>query len=195
MEKAFRLFIYLTIVATLFACGKIELPTNDDDSQEKPGTGGQEQPDDGDFLTVSQLQLTGTGTFVAVVGYIVGYVPSGKISNAKFTAEDAVETNIVIADSPDESDPKCCAAVQLVKGSFLREALNLASYPENLHRCVCLFGTVQDYYGAPGLKQCEDFLWMDEEEDNGGEEDEPSDKPSVVFVPLLAEPAEVLVGD
>ena len=66
MEKAFRLLIYLTIAATLAACGKIELPTNDDDSQEKPGTGGQEQPDDGDFLTVSQLQLTGTGTFVAV---------------------------------------------------------------------------------------------------------------------------------
>ena len=90
-----------------------------------------------------------------VCGYIVGYIKGQSIQRATFAAGD-VATNIVLADSPDETNPDRCIAVQLTTSSNLskstREALNLATHPENLGRQVTLYGNIDKYMGTLGIK-------------------------------------------
>lgn len=95
---------------------------------------------------------------VYACGYIVGYVKGANIKQTVFGIDKAVETNIVIADSPDETDYNNCIAVQLSTTSDrhrqAREALNLANHPENYKKQFILFGNITDsngYMGARGL--------------------------------------------
>ena len=98
-----------------------------------------------------------------VHGFIVGFVAKNKnsIAHAVFSSGD-VETNIVIADSPDEIDYNNCIAVQLSTSSKgqkeVREGLNLFAHPENLGAHVILHGTVTKYMGTLGLKSVNDAV-------------------------------------
>ncbi|MBQ8710258.1 MAG: hypothetical protein IJ550_06765 [Bacteroidaceae bacterium] len=98
-----------------------------------------------------------------VRGFIVGFVAKNKnsIAHAVFSSGD-VETNIVIADSPDEIDYNNCIAVQLSTSSKgqkeVREGLNLFAHPENLGAYVILHGTVTKYMGTLGLKSVNDAV-------------------------------------
>lgn len=90
-------------------------------------------------------------------GYIVGFINGNSINKAIFGAiECTVETNILLADSPDEADYNKCIAVQLSTSSNntknVREALNLKNHPENIGKCVMLFGNVEKYMGQMGIK-------------------------------------------
>lgn len=99
-----------------------------------------------------------------VEGYIVGYIKKQghSMANTIFSTGD-VETNIVIADSPTESDPMNCIAIQLTqdssKSQSTREALNLSSHPENLHRKVIIFGNIETYMSTLGLKNARQYLF------------------------------------
>ena len=91
----------------------------------------------------------------SVKGYIVGYVRKNKntISQTSFKLVLPSETNIVLADSPEEKDYNNCIAVELSKNHIeTRNALNLKDHPENLHRCVIVEGTIEIYMGALGVK-------------------------------------------
>lgn len=98
-----------------------------------------------------------------VRGFIVGFVAKNKnsIAHAVFSSGD-VETNIVIADSPDEIDYHNCISVQLSNSSKgqkeVREGLNLSAHPENLGAYVILHGTVTKYMGTLGLKSVNDAV-------------------------------------
>ena len=98
-----------------------------------------------------------------VRGFIVGFVAKNKnsIVHAVFSSGD-VETNIIIADSPDEIDYHNCIAVQLSTSSKgqkeVREGLNLFAHPENLGAYVILHGTVTKYMGTLGLKSVNDAV-------------------------------------
>lgn len=91
-----------------------------------------------------------------IVGYIVGYIDGNKLteSSAVFSYGD-VETNILLADSPDVVDYKMCIPVQLSKsGSYgdVRAALNLKYNTDIIGRKVKIRGAVTKYMGVPGLK-------------------------------------------
>ncbi|MCI6295493.1 MAG: DUF6359 domain-containing protein [Bacteroidales bacterium] len=197
MKKVCCLFCFLMLLGSIVSCGKLELPTTDEEQQEKPDTGEDELPDD--FCSVADLKPLEKGHYVAVAGYIVGFVPSGKIGNMVFGTKNAVETNVVIADSPDETNPQNCAAVQLMKNTYVRDEVNLSFFPDNLHRLICVFGMVDEYYGAPGLKNCDAYQWLDEEDDDDdgevGEGEDDSEASQKCFFPVLDIPAEVLEGD
>ncbi len=93
-----------------------------------------------------------------VKGYIVGTVPSGS-SISSFTTdagEKASATNLFIADSQSETDYNACIPVQLPKGE-VREGLNLKDNPTNLGKTVVLAGTLNKYFGAPGVKSVTEF--------------------------------------
>lgn len=95
-----------------------------------------------------------------VKGYIVGYVSSNDISSTSFTSSGAKETNIVLADNPNETDYTKCIAVQLSTSSSYkatREALNLKANPGNLGRCVTVMGTLEKYMGRLGLKNTSQY--------------------------------------
>lgn len=88
-----------------------------------------------------------------VTGYIVGSIKKGgkNISSTIFCASD-VASNIVIADSPNETDNKKCVAVELASNSSARTKLNLQDNPDNLHKRILVLGTIEKYMGVLGVK-------------------------------------------
>lgn len=204
----FRAISYLLLLFVLFcnmACEPIELDEKEtSDDTEKPNTDDVDE-DTLAVLTVAELALAADDEYVCVGGYIVGYIPSGSISRTIFSSDGAVETNIVIADSPSEEDYNYCAAMQLTKGSDAREDLNLCDNPGNLGEYVRLYGTkVAKYYYAPGLKPVYDYEWgqADDDDDDGWDDDDDEDDDegdddddsSPVYPKLSTAPAVVLEG-
>ena len=82
-------------------------------------------------------------------GYIVGYTQSP----SKYTKDPAKfdDTNVAIADSPNETNPDKIMPVQLPKGD-VRAAVNVKDHPENIGKKVSLTGTLELYFSSPGLK-------------------------------------------
>lgn len=129
-------------------------------SNEKLGNGGgtvtPEVDNDGSLekpfsvADVRKLNNAKTGTFW-VAGYIVGAVDGKSLADgAKFEAA-AVETNLMIADDADATSVDNVIPVQLPQG-FIREALNLSANPDNLKKKVLLYGSLEAYFGAAGIK-------------------------------------------
>lgn len=103
-------------------------------------------------LTVAQA-MTATGNQY-VKGYIVGYVEGKTISEgATFAAASNATTNLLLADKADEKDANNCIPVQLPAGK-LRDALNL-SVSGILGKQVEIYGSLEKYFGVPGLKNPE----------------------------------------
>lgn len=101
-----------------------------------------------------------------VKGYIVGVI-NVNITNvlsertAQFDGPFEVNTNLIIAMSPDERNWENCATVQLPSGA-VRNALNLVDNPDNLGKLVTIKGqTGEKYCSAYGLRSCEDYNWGD----------------------------------
>ncbi|EOP75216.1 endonuclease/exonuclease/phosphatase [Bacillus cereus VDM006] len=110
-----------------------------------------------------------------VEGYIVGYTES----SSKYTKDPAKfgDTNVAIADSPNETNPEKIMPVQLPKGD-VRTAVNVKDHPENVGKKVQLTGTLELYFNSPGLKSVTAYKFQGETENrvsdvtaspNGGE--------------------------
>ena len=103
-----------------------------------------------------------------VGGFIVGYIPQHQqnISKTVFSA-GSVNTNLVLADSPDEIDHKKCIAIQLTTSTptqqEIREGLNLASHPENLGHYVIVQGNIKKYMSVMGVKEVKNAILFTEE--------------------------------
>lgn len=95
-----------------------------------------------------------------VKGYIVGvyetvsteFVPS-------FTAPFLTNTNLLIADSPDETNLAKCVPVQLPSGA-IRDALNLVTNTDNKGKEVMVLGNLEAYFSQPGVKGVVGY-WLD----------------------------------
>ena len=98
-----------------------------------------------------------SGTSVWVSGYIVGWIADKTIDTAEFNANATIQTNLLIADSPDETDITKCVPVQLPAGA-VRTALNLQSHPENYKQKVSLLGSVEKYFGQAGVKTVTEYV-------------------------------------
>ena len=130
--------------------------TSDDGSG---GGGGTDTPDDGSAgsysnpYTVSAAISNNSGSGKYVKGFIVGWV-SGQVlaEGAHFSADGCdVATNVLIASSASETDLSKCMPVQLPSGA-VRTGLNLKDNPGNYKQEVLLYGNLEKYFGAPGLK-------------------------------------------
>ena len=183
-------YVYIAIVSLLLgSCGKIDLI--DDKSPSKPdgedhGEGMIPSPEATDSCyTVTELAGVADNTIVMVGGYIVGYIPSGSISKTQFTADGAVESNIVIADDCLETDYKKCAPMQLVKGTEARVDENLCEHPENLGQFVVLLGVKNKYYYAAGLKPVQDYMFADIDDGRPEVPDKPEPDTQPVVYPIL----------
>ncbi|MCM1313085.1 MAG: DUF6359 domain-containing protein [Bacteroides sp.] len=100
-----------------------------------------------------------------IAGYIVGYINGTKLTekSAVFAA-GSKETNILIADSPLETDYTQCVPVQLSSNtSYLaaRNALNLKSNPKNIGRKVKLSGCAEKYMGCAGIKNTRKYEFLE----------------------------------
>ncbi len=125
-------------------------------TEDTGGGGGGEQTGVGSYgdpYSVAAAVAAGSGSGVYVKAYIVGYV-SGQVlaDGAHFTADGCdVKTNLLIADSPTETNVANCIPVQLPNGA-VRTGLNLQNNPGNLGKQVLLYGNIEKYFGTTGLK-------------------------------------------
>ena len=120
------------------------------------GGGGGEQTGAGSYgdpYSVAAAVAAGSGSGVYVKAYIVGYVEGQVLADgAHFTADGCnVKTNLLIADSSSETNVANCIPVQLPSGN-VRTGLNLQDNPGNLGKQVLLYGNIEKYFGATGLK-------------------------------------------
>lgn len=184
------LFLLFSLLGV--SCTKLELPdevdkdkTDKDDTPTSPS-----QPDDTDVYSIASLQEVEEGESVLLKGYIVGYVPTSSINKMRFSVEDAVPSNIVLADSPQEKDPSNCAAIQLKKDKDARDDLNLQDNPEMLGKCVLVYGDVATYMGSKGLKDVESYELVE----TGGDDNpsSPSEPSSSIAFPTLSDDAPIV---
>ncbi len=113
-----------------------------------------EEPEEAEEYTVSEAlaAFTGVAKPAVVKGYVVGTV-DGQVydEGCRFSGSAESKTNILIADNADETDHANCMPVQLPSGA-VRNALNLVDNPGNYKKLVTLTGSLEKYFGVPGLK-------------------------------------------
>ena len=85
-----------------------------------------------------------------VIGYIVGCYGSGSKSN--FSRSGVTNTNLALADDPDESNVENTIAIQLPKGS-VREKYNVYDNPSRIGVTkVVITGSIDSYITDEGIK-------------------------------------------
>lgn len=113
-----------------------------------------EEPEEAQEYTVAEAlaAFTGVAKPAVVKGYIVGTV-DGQVyaEGCRFSGTAESKTNILIADNADETDYNNCMPVQLPSGA-VRNALNLVDNADNYKKQVTLTGSLEKYFGVPGLK-------------------------------------------
>ena len=126
---------------------------------EATGAGTLENP----YTAADVISLNATATEAWVKAYIVGQVngaslTSGAEFNAPFSGStntdgtvNAYNTNLLIAMSADVADATQCVPVQLPNGA-LRTGLNLAQNPDMDGKEILLYGSLETYFGAAGVK-------------------------------------------
>lgn len=170
MKKLFALSVVM-VALMLCGCNEIELPSEGSGGKEDDDKENVTAPDSGDTFTIATLCRVDDGEFIALKGYIVGYMPTNTINKVVFNADDAVSTNIVLADRAAETDTKLCAGLQLKAGSDARVDLNLADNPAMLGQCIIAYGYKGTYCNAPGLKQVEVYELVDDDEADDSDDD------------------------
>lgn len=102
---------------------------------------------------------TNQGASKWVTGYIVGVVDGEGMSistESKFDAPYTIKTNVLLADNADETDYNKCFPVQLPTGA-IRDGLNLVDNASLDGAKVTLYGSLEAYFGKPGMKSTSYF--------------------------------------
>lgn len=174
MKKLFALSVVM-VALMLCGCNEIELPSEGSGGKEDDDEENVTAPDSGDTFTIATLSRADDGEFIALKGYIVGYMPTNTMNMVVFNADDAVSTNIVLADRAAETDTKLCAGLQLKAGSDARVDLNLADNPAMLGQRIIVYGYKGAYCNAPGLKQVEVYELVDDDDEADDSDDDSGD--------------------
>lgn len=182
------------------ACEKIELPSDNSGSNNSGGNGGGSVIAPDGILTPTQVLHCPADTIVCVRGYIVGYVGGTSLSRAVFgLPTDAPNTNMLLADTPDEQEISRCLVVELSKNNkdVPREALNLYDHPEHYKRAIMLEGLVREYFKTTGLRDLYYYEWCetlpdDGKDDNPDDPDNPENPDDDIPTPGMDDTPEVI---
>ena len=113
-------------------------------------------------FTVAYAIANNEGSGVWVQGYITGVMETNvNPFEPNFVAPFSTSTNIIIADSPGESNLGNSLIIQLPAGA-VREALNLVNNPGNKGKQVKLLGDLDAYFSQPGMRNTYGY-WLDGE--------------------------------
>jgi hypothetical protein len=152
--------IAVKYVSTDSKAGTIEIQSITVAQGKADNSGGDDDdPPVGDEYTVAQvIAANNPGTKGWVKGYIVGTVKDGstKYEDATFSTDNASQTNLLLADDADCTDRTLCIPVQLPSGN-VRTSLNLKDNAGNYKKFVYLYGSLEKYFGVPGLKSVTEF--------------------------------------
>lgn len=154
LERKFSLLLYIKNAVTEGTPNKWEIMNLK--VGVKPAVSGGTKEDPLTCAEVIALAGSTTGEYY-VKGYIVGILTA--TAKGQFAGTFAVDTNIIIADSSNETDVTKCVSVQLPKGN-LRTDLNLKDNVNNLGKQVLLNGPLVDYYGLNGIKPPKSYEWI-----------------------------------
>lgn len=188
MKKLFALSVVM-VALMLCGCNEIELPSEGSGGKEDDDKENVTAPDSDGTFTIATLSRADDGEFIALKGYIVGYMPTNTINKVVFNADDAVSTNIVLADRAAETDMKLCAGLQLKARSDARVDLNLADNPAMLGQRIIAYGYKGTYCNAPGLKQVEVYELVDDDDsdEDSGDGADSKDDGGELFPTLVTE--------
>ncbi|MBR2863751.1 MAG: hypothetical protein IKB97_09440 [Bacteroidaceae bacterium] len=162
-----KTFFLLLLIALLYSCGKLELPTDGETDEGNGEEENTEQPipiPQNDTLSVAQFrERLEVGEASWLKGYIVGYVEGNSLKQSVFDVPfDGENTNMLLADSPHETDYANCLPVKLANtGSYaFRRELNLYDHPEYLGQYIALLGLKWNYFRTIGVFEIYDYEWL-----------------------------------
>ncbi len=113
-------------------------------------------------FSVANAIANNQGSGVWVQGYITGVMETNVDPFApSFNPPFFTSTNIIIADSPDETNLSNSLIIQLPFGA-IREALNLVDNPAHKGKQVKLLGDLEAYFNQPGMRNTYGY-WLDGE--------------------------------
>lgn len=108
------------------------------------------------YNSTQVLNGSASGTSAYVRGYIVGFIPDKYLNEAKFELPATVQTNVLIADTPGETDYNKCTPLQLPAGS-VRSGVNLQDNPGNMGALLTVVGSIEKYFGVMGVKAITEY--------------------------------------
>ncbi|GEM_PF-743456 len=118
-----------------------------------PGVGSGTQADP---YTVADAIANNSGSDKWVTGYMVGSIDGKTVADASFTTPFTGATNVIIAPTAGETDITKCLIVQLPPGK-VRTDLNLKDNASNHKKTVKIRGSLEAYFGKPGLKSTDAY--------------------------------------
>ena len=174
------LFLTLLTVFTFSSCSDVPAPYDilgEGDVPGLTGDGTKENP-----YNIEAAQQKQDGSIAWVQGYIVGaienvYDDKGEFAGnkASFTAPFTITSNVLIAESPDETNESKCLPVKIKNGSDLANALNLKDHPENKGGVLLIQGELSAGFGKAALINTTAAVFNNKEigEEQGGEDLDP----------------------
>ncbi len=174
------LFLTLLAVFTFSSCSDVPAPYDilgEGDAPGVVGDGTKEKP-----YNIEAAQQKQDGSIAWVQGYIVGaienvYDDKGEFAGnkASFTAPFNITSNVLIAESPDETNESKCLPVKIKNGSDLANALNLKDHPDNKGGLLLIQGELSKGFGKAALINTTAAVFNNQPigEEQGGEEPEP----------------------
>mgnify|MGYP000554984694 CR=1 FL=1 len=159
------------LVASWFvqSCEKLDLP--DETGTLNPDTVSGDSTDKdwsdpdwgGDTLSVAAAKLR-MGEYVGVKGYLVGYIKGSQLSQSVFGLPGtSANTNMLIADAPDVTEPALCMPV-LLEPEKIRPMINLYDHPEYYQCPVYVEGMVTTYFTVSGIREVDNLILWDKTE-------------------------------
>ncbi|MDR1199793.1 MAG: DUF5689 domain-containing protein [Prevotellaceae bacterium] len=133
-----------------------------DDGSGGGGTGSGDGSQANPYNVAAGQANQGLAGAVWTQGYIVGCVKNGVSTVA--SAGDVIigaasgwdsQTNVLIADDPNETDYTKCIVVNLPSQKPLRTEVNLVTHPENYKKTLAVKGVLRAYFGISGLRDSE----------------------------------------
>lgn len=143
-----------------------EVDTSDKDShEEKDITDGDKDTgeDPETRHTVDYFLTAELNGGIWVAGYIVGTSDKSSakaVGSLHLAPPFTTASNILLADSPNETDVDKMMGVQLPQGA-LRNKFNLKDHPENLHRKAEFYGYRVEYLKIHGMKSPGSYGWAE----------------------------------
>lgn len=175
------LFFLFFATLTLSGCEKIELPDKNktEGKTDKGDTKDDDDDDDdeetSDTLTIAQALKASDEDEYIIKGYIVGYASGSSLSSAVFGIPPKANTNMLLADSPYETEAARCLPVKLSAAGAIsyRDELNLFDHPEYLGARIAIDGWMSQYFKVNGIIGIYDYDWVSAS--SGEDPDDPTD--------------------
>ena len=127
---------------------------NDNDDEDDNDNDDEDYDDDDPNLTTSDtlsiaegIRIQNQGEQYYIRGYIVGFFngKSFRFNPSEEEINSRAKSNVVLADSIGETDPKRVIIVELTENTALRREVNLFDNPQNLNKRLTVKGMLIDY--------------------------------------------------